>query len=304
MRAVRLARFAGIALSSILLFVSGAYVIIDLARWEWNRAVISALVFLSALVVLVTMILFHQLRRVEQRLDDLERHRQDADTALSALRGANAQEPSRSFRWLRQPPDRLGVFIPVLLGAGVLLSFVAYLVERIAGLFASSTVDRRTIRHLAPDLPLGPGMFDPWTLRASRNGAHHPVVWTVTVLATLVLAIATIQGLRELTQSRPGEVTSAGTTTVVLEIGQSRHIRPVEVVAEDLWASCRLVLTQTVEVTALSTLDAGTVRLDLDRALGRTGQARLTGCFQDYTLPLVQGDVVSLVAIPAEADAR
>jgi hypothetical protein len=44
----------------------------------------------------------------------------------------------------------------------------------------------------------------------------------------------------------------------------------------------------------------GTVRLELDRALGTTGRRRLIGCFQDHTLDLVRADVVALEVHPEQ----
>jgi hypothetical protein len=293
MSAVRIARSIGFALAAVILAVSGTYVVIDLARWEWNRAVISALVMLAALVVLIAMMLFRQLHRIEQRLDALERRGHDAPDALDVLRSTNNSVARRRFRWLERSQDQLGVFIPVLLGAGVLLSLAAYLVERIAGLFAAATVDQQTIRQLAPDVPLGSGLIHtaqgpmpPTTRRRSVNA--------VVVILTVVVSLGAVGALRELTQTRPKEVTAAGTTSIVLDIDQRRQFRPIDVVAEDLWGSCRSRLPGAMELTAITQLDAEQVEIVFDRALGRTGRARITGCLEDLTLDLVRADVLTI----------
>jgi hypothetical protein len=299
MTAGQVARTVGLALATVILAVSGAYVVIDLARWEWNRAVISALVMIAALIVLVAMMLFHQLRRIEQRMDALERS-SDVDT-LGALRSANDAAARRHFRWLERPPDGLGVFIPVLLGAGVLMSLVAYLIERIAGLFAAVTLDPRTALKLGTDLPLGAGMprspqLDPLTRPPVRR---HTATVTVLVL-TLVLSLAAVVLLRELTQTRPDEVTAAGTTSLVLDIDQRRQFRPLPTVAEDLWGSCRSRLPGDIELTAITQLDDERVRIEVDRSLGRTGRVRIVGCLQDHTIDLVRADVLSVRSTPAD----
>jgi hypothetical protein len=291
---VRLARSIGFALAIVILAVSGAYVIIDLARWEWNRAIISALVFLSSLVVLVAMMLFRQLHRLELRMGALERQRGDAADVLGTIRATNTIAMGRRFRWLEQPPDRLSVFIPVLLGAGVVLSFVAYLIERIGGAFASTALDPRTVRDLAPDLPLGAGVVEPVWHEARREPAHRPAARAAALVVTLVLAVVMVQGLRELTQSRPGELTAPGVTAIVVDIGQSRQIRPLPIVAEDLWSSCRSRLPAPIELVAIVPMVEQQVQLHLDRALGHTGRARLVGCLEDYTLDLVRAEVVSI----------
>ncbi len=279
--------------------MSSIYVVIDLARWEWNRAVISALVMIAALIVLVAMMLFRQLHRIEQRMDALERSG-DVDT-LGALRSANAAAAGRHFRWLERPPDGLGVFIPVLLGAGVLMSLVAYLIERIAGLFAAATLDPRTASKLGADLPLGNGLppsaqLDPMTRAPVRR---RTALVTVLVL-TFALSMGAVVLLRELTQTRPGEVASAGSTAVVLDIDQRRQSRPLPTVAEDLFGSCRSRLPGDVELTVITQVDDERVMIEFDRALGRTGRVRIVGCLEDHTLDRVRADVLSIRSTPTQ----
>jgi hypothetical protein len=303
MTLVRLARSVGFALAFLILAVSGVYVVIDLARWEWNRAIISALVFLSSLVVLVAMMLFRQLHRLEIRMGTLEHQRRTdvlVTDVLGTLRATNIAGAQQRFRWLDQPPDRLSVFVPVLLGAGVVLSFVAYLIERIGGAFAASALDPRTARDLALDLPLGTGVVESDGERAVRESARRPAARAIALVVTMVLAVVLVQGLRELTQSRPDELTAPGATTIIVDIGQRRQIRPLDVVAADLWSSCRSRLPGPVELVAITPTVGERVRLDLDRALGHTGRARVVGCLEDYTLDLVQADVVSIDAAPVD----
>jgi hypothetical protein len=80
--------------------------------------------------------------------------------------------PRDHFAWLRDAQSRTSVFIPVLLGAGVLLSAAAWLVERIARASGSGTVD---LSHseilsplLVPNTPLvGPAGVAPDDQRAA-----------------------------------------------------------------------------------------------------------------------------------------
>jgi hypothetical protein len=257
------------------------------------------MVFLSSLVVLIGMMLFGQLRRLEQRMAALEQPPREAADALVTIRTTNAE--GVRFRWLERVPDRAAVFIPVLLGAGVVLSFLAYLVERIAGAVASATLDRRTVRALAPDLPLGSGVVVPVADGPRAGPAARRAMRVGGIVLTLVVSLVVVQALRELTQSRPGELYEPGTTTVVVEIGQKRDARPVAAVATDLWSSCRSRLGGDVELTAVQPLADQLVRIDLDRALGRTGRARLIGCLEDYTLDLVRADIVTLESAPLAA---
>jgi hypothetical protein len=132
---------------------TGGYVFIYLARWEWNRALVSAAIFLAAELGLVALMLTARLQRVEQALaaptgsdPRIRRHLRDAATpATDEVR----------FDWLVQP-DRTGVFVPVLMGAGVVLSAVAWVVERIARATVGPVAERSLSRRLGP-LELPPG---------------------------------------------------------------------------------------------------------------------------------------------------
>src|SRR5687767_10719720 len=107
---------------------SGAYLLVYLYRWEWNRALVAGVIFVAAEVALVATSLLKRLHAIEVKLD------QRQDTAipmpLDRIREA-APERGKPFEWL--DPTQMNVFVPVLLGAGVILSVVAHGVERLAG---------------------------------------------------------------------------------------------------------------------------------------------------------------------------
>lgn len=122
------ARRAGAAAALATLVASGAYVFVYLYRWEWNRALVSGVIFIATEVGVMTWLLADRIRRLEHRIAredaDGERRRRD-------LLRSSAPPPRTSFAWLARP-DRTSVFIPVLLGAGALMSGVAWVVERVA----------------------------------------------------------------------------------------------------------------------------------------------------------------------------
>ena len=123
---------------------TGGYVFIYLARWEWNRALVSAAIFLAAELGVVALLLITRLQRVEEALiapapADPRVHRR--------IREAAAPSAEVRFDWLVQP-HRTGVFVPVLMGAGVVLSAVAWLVERVARSTVGPAVERGLSRRL------------------------------------------------------------------------------------------------------------------------------------------------------------
>lgn len=82
--------------------------------------------------------------------------------------------PSRHFGWMRQAASgQLSVFVPVLLGAGMLLSAAAWAVEWIGRLTGGSAVESGLARRmealaLPPEGLMGDGRPDPFSPR--RNG--------------------------------------------------------------------------------------------------------------------------------------
>jgi hypothetical protein len=305
-----MARTIALTVTVLVLVVAGAYVIVDLARWEWNRAILSALIFLSALVILTTASVLHSVRRLGERLDAVDRRggsggggsadrRQVAADVRATIGAANAEATAnRRFEWLERPPDRLGVFVPVLLGAGVVLSIIAYLVERLAGAVAGGTLDRRTTDALRVDLPIGHGLSR--SARQSRPRRHHNLRWTVGTVAVIVLGIVAVEGIRELTQTRADAVGGPGSTTIELRVDQKRVVRPLPVVVADLWVSCHNRVPGDPRIVAVDELDDHHVTVTIDQAFGRVGKARIIGCLEDLTLDLVLADVLRFDSRPLE----
>jgi hypothetical protein len=150
-------RRAGWAVAGLTLAASGGYVFVYLYRWEWNRALMSSALFIAAEVALVAMVLGRRLAGIERRLD--EPGRVERDRVVTRLR-ETSPPPKVKFDWLSRP-DQMNVFVPVLLGAGVILSGLAWLVERLARATARPAAER----HLA-------GRLD--RLRLPANGFLDP----------------------------------------------------------------------------------------------------------------------------------
>ena len=150
------ARRLGALAAAVTLLASGAYFFVYLYRWEWNRAQVSAAIFIAAEIGIVGLLLSERIRRVERGLErigsDAERRR------LQVLR--ETVPPSRvSFAWLTRT-DRTSVFIPVLLGAGAVLSGLAWVVERLSRATAGRAAERGLAQRLgAIEHPSG-GLLD------------------------------------------------------------------------------------------------------------------------------------------------
>jgi hypothetical protein len=128
---------------------AGWYFVTYLGRWEWNRALVSGIVFLAAEIVFFATLLLDRLNALRARIDDLvDRTSRDPRPDVLARVEESAPEPRDPFAWMR--PDRTSVFVPVLLGAGVLVSAVAWVVERIALATARPHLERALARRLEP----------------------------------------------------------------------------------------------------------------------------------------------------------
>jgi hypothetical protein len=297
----RVARVGTRALTLVVVAVSGIYLLVYLYRWEWNRALISGMFFVAALVTFSTSMVLAALRRLDERIDRLEAGARSGPEVergtRQAIARANDAHATSRFDWLREPTGGFGVFVPVLLGTGVLLSALTYVIERAASVFASTTVDRKTARLLAPDLPLGSTPLDvgprsqvdePAT---PQERAYHLLGWAVVIAVGSLLTVAAINLLAEATQSRDEASDVTGTTQIELAIDQRGRDRSPETVASALWTACEHTLRVDATLVETQMLSGNHVQLTLDGGLGELARRRLFGCLEDATLDLVRASV-------------
>lgn len=138
------------AVGVITLAASGTYVFVYLYRWEWNRALTAGLFFLAAEIGLAAAFLVERIRKLEHRI---EATKDATDPAYAQVRArlAEAAPPGRDhFAWLRSDLQRTNVFIPVLMGAGVVLSALAWLVEKVARATAGPAREHALASQLLP----------------------------------------------------------------------------------------------------------------------------------------------------------
>lgn len=317
-RSTRLAALA----SAIVLLTAAAYMVVYIARWEWTRALISASVLTAMLSIVSTVLVLSRIgelttlvrtattlhdeappaerigtSRATGAAGDTDRPTPTAAASTSmadALRGAGRTHADRHFAWLRDT-DRTGVFIPVLLGAGMIVSAIAWLVERLSGALAGATLDRRLADEIPLDLPLTDRPERPVPIIRTRPTRTSKATAVLTIVAVLMLAFG-IEMTRRVTQSNEAENTAAGTTSIVLDV-RSSPPRDAADTATVLWSVCARQLDEAPAITAIAA--AGRlVAFKVDRSLGRTAQRRVMGCLEDFTLDRVVAKVVDLHTTP------
>jgi hypothetical protein len=213
----------------------------------------------------------------------------EVGAARQALR-ANRPVPRSPFTWLR-PASRQAVFVPVLLGAGVLLSAVAFVVQRAAELTARTALEPAIARDLALLAPPAGG------LRPGGGPAPGPAPappgrgWRRRALAVLLLAAAIGMGwlvvdrLGDATQTRP-ESATAGRSVIVVYVEQRDTESPAAAVRA-LWVACRDRLPDHATLAGVSAIDQDRAVLVIEPRLTDHGWRRLDGCFEDMTLERV-----------------
>jgi hypothetical protein len=143
------------------LIAGGLYMIVSLNRWEWNRALFFGLIVLIAEVGLATGLVLRRLARLQYEL------KVDPEVAR-ILHEARPPSPDR-FAWLRESSQELNVFITFLVGGGVILSAIAWLVDRIASKTSSPAGEERLGHQIsAISYPSGGLLLDDVTVLAQE----------------------------------------------------------------------------------------------------------------------------------------
>ena len=138
---------------------AAVFMVVSLNRWEWNRALFFGLIMLIAEIGLATGLILRKLGQMTLT------SRTDPDVA-DILRDTRPSSPDR-FAWLRETPNRTSVFITFLVGGGVVLSGIAWLVDRIAAGTATPVGEQKLAQLLAPiSYPAGGLIVDDTTALA------------------------------------------------------------------------------------------------------------------------------------------
>ena len=119
----------------------GAYVFVYIYRWEWNRAQIMGIFLIATEIPVATALVLRKLARSAT-----------AETSApdpGVLARIQEAAPRRDhFAWLHPRSGRTNVFITMFVGGGILVSGLAWAIDR----FASRTGGRRLEGDLASRL--------------------------------------------------------------------------------------------------------------------------------------------------------
>lgn len=282
------ARWLSWGIGLLALGAAGFYVFVYLYRWEWNRAIMAGVLFVAAEIALVTALLLDRFKSLERKLDE----QRSAGPSLQPLDAIEDAAPARRrhFAWLTDQ-DKVGVFVPVLMGAGIVISGIAWIVERLASTTARPLLERRLALKLEPlALPAG-GLTGSGPARTAlpRRSTQTILKRAFATLCVGVLLALSIDALGDLTQNRP-DATTSGQTTVALELTiRDADLGTPRQAARSLWEACRGLVSNDL---AGMVATGSTVSLTFEPAVGQYSMQRLQGCFEDGTLDGLSAELV------------
>src|SRR5262245_14666297 len=91
---------------------AGVTMLRELSSWEWHRALVARIFALIAEVALATSLILDRLAKAPVRVEEARREERFVDRLETSRSGRD------HFAWMRET-SRTGVFIPLLMGAGV-----------------------------------------------------------------------------------------------------------------------------------------------------------------------------------------
>ncbi|WP_371550320.1 hypothetical protein OG266_33735 [Streptomyces sp. NBC_00554] len=301
---------------------AGVYVVVYLYRWQWQRAILCGVLLLVVEVMLLGIVLLGRLSRIEERIEERMRetdrrqedafarlHRQGGSRQEDVLARLRQREPSNDqFRWLDDPSSHSYVFVPVLMVTGVLLSGLAWLVQRIASVTARPSAERRLAGRLAilaaPDAAGNTDLDD-----LPRIGARRDRRRTVRLVAAgvvgAVLLTALVGALAELTQTREEHGNDSEATSVLVRIdmrGKDMTAERGTLAAHQLWERCRDSTSVPLSRATLGSLGDGLYAGVVRPALTDHDRMRLTGCLEDASLDRTHLTVVGIGDTDADDD--
>ena len=288
--------------------VCAAYTGIYLVRWEWNRAIIAGLFFVAAEVMVASILVLDRVRRSETRvLDALTALAADGRSGpvvpldhsgvLDALRDTAPTTPDR-FAWIRDRTGSMNVFLPVLLGAGLVASAMAWAVEHLARATLSPTLERRLALRLdVLAVPAGGLLGTPPTAAVVTHRRAWPRRMAALAVVTAMgfLTAGALDYVADRTQTRPDVRDPDAQTLLDLELRGAIAERDPDRVIGHLWSLCTgpdVFRSHELPPPVVQHGAGGAVRIVVDTDVGHHGLERLRGCLNDAVIDKVQATVV------------
>lgn len=284
-----IAKRIGYGVAVLVLLASALYVFVYLYRWEWNRAIIAGVFLIVSSLALATAAILDRINKLEARLDQ----QTAAPTALPIIE-ATRPEAHNHFAWLGDAKD-MNVFVPVLMGAGVVVSAIAWLVERIAMTTARPSLERGLSLDLVSLTPPMNGLLGAPVAPVTRKRGLKVLKAPVVGVLVIALLWGGIDLLADLTQGRPDLRSSGAASQITLEVrADDADLTSATMAAQGLWGACRSTLNKPLEASPVIDRSGGFVRIFVQPALGENSKKRLVGCLEDALIDHVQARVVSI----------
>ncbi|HEX7166859.1 MAG TPA: hypothetical protein VF230_07750 [Acidimicrobiales bacterium] len=290
-------RRVSVAVAVVGVVAAAGYLLVYLYRWEWHRALVAGVLMIALEVGIGFSLVLDRMRRLEDRLTVTARESHDAVRgALEDTRPA----PTEPFAWLSDASDRMSVFVPILLGAGVVLSALAWAVERLARATARPTLERGLALRLQPVTVTSGTLRGGATLALPGLPAPPRPTWrwavVVAAIVPLALVAAGVDRLADATQNRPDALVPMSAGRVVIQI-ENRQAPAADVAsAKALWGACSNQIGSRYALTGVEALNGGRVELRMRPAIGKYAERRLRGCLEDSVMDLVRAEVLVVAA--------
>ncbi len=266
---------------------SGVLLFLSLFRWEWNRTLIAGMFFIAAEIGVLAAVIIERLKKIESKIAD------GTNRDVIEVLEENPSPPKDRFAWLSDG-DNLGVFIPFLLGAGLVVSAVAWLVERVAHATATPVLDRRLAARLAPVVLPRAGLMG--TPQRPVEAPHFSPVVLAKQIAVVVLAVVAlwlaIDVIADATQTRSDKLVPGSYSVVTIELTTNGSVHGIDA-AQAMWLTCWGTVPSDLS-DPITHAGGNRYLLRLEPALGPNSERRLRGCLSDATLDNYKGRVVSV----------
>jgi hypothetical protein len=289
---------------------AGTYLVVYLYRWQWQRAILCGILLLVVEVMLLGIVLLARLTRIEERVKESAAGQRELtarqEDVLARLRQASVEREGARFRWLEDTGDRTYVFVPVLMVTGVLLSGLAWVVQRIATA-TGRPAERRLAGRLAVLAAPGPGAVGELEDRPALGRRPKGRVARVAVVGVVGAALlaALVVGLADLTQTREQSASGSEATSVLVQVdvrGSDMTAERQALAAQQVWERCRDSTSVPLHHATLGSLGDGMFAGVVRPALAEHDRMRLRGCLEDAALDRAHLTVMGMGDTDADDD--